>query len=75
MTPMHGTDLEAIVTLLELGAIELTPDPSARFTFEQLLAEARRYGGDEITLDERDVRIVLADMKSIKHERGLYKLV
>lgn len=72
---MQGTDLEAIVTLLELGAIELTPDPSARFTYEQLLAEACRYGGDEITLDERDVKIVLPFMKSIKREPdGLYRL-
>ncbi len=70
---MQGTDLEAIVTLLELGAIELTPAPNTRFTFEQLLAEARRYGGDEITLDERDVRIVLPFMKSIRRDaHGFY---
>lgn len=72
---MQGTDLEAIVLLLELGAISLTPDPSARFTYEQLLTEARSIGGAEITLDERDVKIVLPMMKSIKHERGgLYRL-
>lgn len=72
---MQGTDLEAIVTLLDLAAISLTPDPSARFTYEQLLAEARDIGGDEITLDERDVKIVLPFMPYIKRERGLYKLV
>lgn len=66
---MHSTDLEAIVLLLELGAIELTPHDGATFTYEQLLAEARRYGGDEITLDECDVRIVLPLMKSIR-KRG-----
>ena len=72
---MQGTDLEAIVTLLELGAIELTPEPDARFTYDELLAEARSIGGDEITLDERDVKIVLPLMKSIKREGGLYRLV
>lgn len=73
---MHGTDLEAIVTLLELGAIELTPHDGATFTYEQLLAEARRYGGDEIVLDERDVKIVLPFMKFIKKRPGgLFQLV
>jgi len=62
---MQGTDLEAIVMLLELGAIELTPRANAPFTFEQLLVEARRYGGDEIVLDERDVRIVMPFMGKI----------
>jgi len=62
---MQPTDLEAIVLLLELGAIELTPKADARFTFEQLLAEARRYGGDDIVLDERDVRIVMPFMGKI----------
>jgi hypothetical protein len=68
--PMHGQDLEAIVTLLELGAIELTPENGTRFTYEQLLAEARRYGGDEIVLDERDVKIVLPFMKCLKKQPG-----
>jgi len=68
---VQGTDLEAIVLLLELGAIHLTPDPSARFTFEQLLATVRDIGGDEIVLDERDVRIVMPFMdKMIKKLPG-----
>ena len=75
MTAMHGTDLEAIVTLLELAAITLTTDPASRFTYDELLTEARRYGGDEIVLDERDVKIVLPHMRYIKRERGLYRLV
>ena len=54
-----------IVFLLELGAIELTPRDGTTFTFDQLLAEARRYGGDEIVLDERDVRIVMPFMGKI----------
>ncbi len=62
---MQGTDLEAIVMLLELSAIELTPEADARFTFEQLLAGACDIGGDEIVLDERDVRIVMPFMGKI----------
>ncbi len=71
----NGQDLEAIVTLLELGAIALTPNESARFTYDELLAEARRFGGDEIVLDERDIKIVLPHMRCIKRERGMYRLV
>lgn len=62
---MQGTDLEAIVMLLELSAIELTPEADTRFTFEQLLAGARDIGGDEIFLDERDVCIVMPFMGKI----------
>lgn len=56
--PMDGRDLEAIVTLLELAVIELTPDESATFTFDEMLAKAREIGGPEINLREGDVRIV-----------------
>ncbi len=62
---MQGTDLEAIVFLLELSAITLTPHADAPFTFEQLFTEACRIGGDEITLDERDVKIVMPFMGKI----------
>ena len=65
---MRGDDLEAIVLLLELAAIQLSPSWSATFTFDELLAEARKIGGD-IALDERDVRIVLPHMKTIKRAR------
>ena len=59
ITPAHPTDLEAIVTLLELAAISLTPEPDTLFTFEELMAEVHAIGGDEIVIDERDARIVL----------------
>ena len=72
---MRGDDLEAIVTLLELAAITLTESPTSTFTYEQLVTEARRYGGDEIVLDERDIKLVLPRMKTIRHERGSYRLV
>lgn len=59
-----GRDLETIVTLLELAAIELSDAPGKRFTFDALMAEARRYGGDEIELRECDVALVLPGMRS-----------
>lgn len=62
---MQGTDLEAIVLLLELSAIDLTPEADTRFTFQQLLDNARNIGGDEIVLDERDVRIVMPFMGKV----------
>jgi hypothetical protein len=63
-------DLEQIVLLLELGAIQLTPEPDTAFTFEELLAEAREVGGEDFRLEEADVRIVLPLMKSLKKLPG-----
>lgn len=65
MQQMRGDDLEAIVLLLELGAIELSPSAGATFSFDELLAQANEIGGD-VRLEERDVRIVLPYMKTIK---------
>lgn len=58
---MHPTDLEGIVTMLEIAAIYLTPAPGSWFTVEQLLAEAKTIGGDEYVIDEADARIVIAN--------------
>lgn len=72
-TTYHPSDLEAIVTLLEISAIYLTPSPGARFTFDQLLAQAREIGGDELPLDEADVRIVVNNASFLGRDRnGLY---
>lgn len=60
--------------LLELGAIYLTQGPDSTFTTEELLAEARRIGGDEIVLDEKDVRIVLGKAGFLKKEGGRLRL-
>jgi hypothetical protein len=59
-------DLEAIVTLLELAAIYLTPNPDAEFTVEELLGEAHRLGGADLMLEENDVRIVLGKAGFLK---------
>lgn len=52
-------DLEAIMLLLELAAINLTSGPDSEFTIDELLAEARDLGADELQLEETDVKIVL----------------
>jgi hypothetical protein len=64
------TDLEVIVTMLEIAALNLTPDPSATFTFDDLLAEANRMGGSEIVFDARDVAIVVPGCKFLKPVPG-----
>ena len=55
----YSKDLEAIVTLLEVAALSLTTEPDKTFTLEELLHEARAIGGDEIELDDRDIKIVM----------------
>jgi hypothetical protein len=74
--PQQGRDLEIIVLLLTLGAIELTPEVGSTFTFDQLLKEARTYGGPDLALDERDVRIVVPFCKFLRKAPGArYRLV
>lgn len=67
-------DLEAIVTLLELGAIFLTDEPDSDFTFDELLAQARAISGDDFFLEETDARIVLANSSFLKKSKGRYRL-
>jgi len=59
LAPAHPTDLEAIVVLLELAAITLSPTPESTFSTADLLREAHELGGDDIALDEKDIEIVL----------------
>lgn len=63
-------DLEVIVLLLDLAAIYLTPSDGSVFTFDELFKEAHDLGGPEFDLSERDVRIVLPFMKSLKRLPG-----
>jgi hypothetical protein len=70
MPPPDPRDLEIIVMLLTLAAIELTPEPCRTFTFDELMEASRIYGGDEIVLNPRDVRIVLPYARFLKKERG-----
>lgn len=67
---MDSRDLETIIMLLELAAISLTPTPDSQFTREELLREANAYGGDDISLHEIDVDIVLPMVKFLKKVPG-----
>lgn len=63
-------DLETIVFALELGAIYLTDGPESTFTTDELFAKAREAVGDEISLDEGDMRIVLKNSRFLKKAGG-----
>lgn len=63
-------DLETIVVLLELAAIDLTPLPGAVFTADQLLERAREWAGEDFELLDVDVRIVLNYQKFLKRLPG-----
>lgn len=62
----QATDLEAIVMMLEVAHLALTLTPDARYTEEQLFDQVRAMGGNDLVIDERDMRIVLAYMPSIR---------
>lgn len=66
----HASDLEAIVMLLEVAALHLTPMDGATFTFDDLLTQAYHYGGSEVCINELDARIVVDGLKTIAHVAG-----
>lgn len=59
-------DLEAIVTLLEVAAMSLSSGPESTFSRAALVAEARDIGGPEISLDERDIDIILKKARFVE---------
>jgi len=63
-------DLEAIVTLLQLAAIELTPLSGTEFTAKELVERARELGGDEVRIELEDVDIVLGKAGFLKKTSG-----
>lgn len=72
--PSPARDLEALVTILEVAALNLTESPDSTFTREQLLEEARSIGGEGIFIDERDARIVLEKAAFITWSAGEMRL-
>jgi hypothetical protein len=70
----RGDDLEAIVVLLELAAIQLATTPEATFTLDQLLDEARSIGGSDIEIDKKNAKIVLEKAKFIRKQGSLFQL-
>jgi hypothetical protein len=74
-TPIpHPSDLESIVTLLEIAAITLTTKPGDTFTRGQLLAQARVVGGSDACIEDRDVAIVLPGMRCLVKVGASYRL-
>lgn len=71
---VQGRDLETIVTLLELAALELTPTPEATFTRQQLLDLAREIGGPEVEMDEQDLKRVLGKNSFLKKVGDKFRL-
>lgn len=69
----HHRDLEAIVTVLEIGAIIHTNKPGDRFTKRQLFDSARELMPEVI---EGDMEIVFAGMGRTfkRHPAGQYEL-
>jgi hypothetical protein len=70
----QAKDLEAIVVLLELAAIYLASTPEAEFTLEELLSQVRTIGGDEIGIEEGDVKIVLDKASFLKKVGKRFRL-
>lgn len=73
-TTASPKDLGVIVTLLEVAALSLTTGPGATFTFDQLVREARKIGGKDVNLEERDIRIVLQKATFVKKVGSEYRL-
>jgi hypothetical protein len=71
---VYSKDLEAIVTLLEVAALSLTTEPGETFSFEALVREARSIGGDEIELDDGDVKIVMEKARFVERVGGELRL-
>lgn len=70
----HSKDLEAIATLLEVAALSLTTTPNATFEFDDLIGEARELGGKEMSIDERDAKIVLSKASFVRRAGSRYHL-
>ena len=67
-------DLETVVILLQLAAIELTPTAGTEFTLEELLDTARSLSGDDVVIDETDVKIVLGKAGFLKKVGANFRL-
>lgn len=70
---IHHRDLEAIVTVLEISAIEHTPRPGALFTKSQLFGFAKNLMPDVIDGDMETVFVGMARTFK-RHPRQLFEL-
>lgn len=69
-------DLEFISIMIDLAAIFLTSAPGDKFTYQQLLDQITELCGDDVILDEKDIKIVFDNMKAHfkKEPKGFYSL-
>jgi len=75
VAPADSRDLETIVCLLEMAAISLTTMASRTFTRDELVTEARMFGGPDIALRELDVDLVIRGASFLRRApRGRLRL-
>ena len=65
-TPAQASDLETIVTVLEVAALSLTTEPGATFSREHLIEEAHKLSGEKVDLQDEDIKIVLSKQGFLK---------
>lgn len=70
----NPSDLETIVTLMEVGAILLTPQPGAQFTLDQLFACAKEMCEPGLPIRREDFEIVVRSVTFLRRSKGLFSL-
>lgn len=63
-------DLEAIVTVLEVAALYLTPKSGAQFTMDELLNQANEIAGEGFVIEPGDIQNVLGKTGFLKKLTG-----
>jgi hypothetical protein len=66
----ESRDLDAIVTIMQLAALDLTPARGTQFTTKELLERVRELGGAELGIREEDIKIVLGKSGFLKKLAG-----
>jgi hypothetical protein len=70
---MSAKDLETLVLLIELAALDLTNKDGDTFTVDELIHGAVNYAPD-LNVHESDLRIVLPYMKCFHKQGNRYSL-
>ena len=70
VAPVETRDLEALVSLLEVAALSLTTSPEATFAIEELIIEARNFAGEDVIIEDEDIKIVLKKASFLKKLDG-----
>lgn len=73
--PNEARDLEVVVTLLELAALDLTTTTNVMFSRQELFDRARSLGGTQVEVHELDLLIGLRSARFLtRHPGGRYSL-